>query len=362
MTERQQMGKVKLRVRQNALLLGEFTVEKMVETTGFNQEGVKSELRRMREEGFLSVEQSASTGQRGRPQIVYRLTPDPEKRLKLANELEEFYPKPLAPERPSSHHYFEAIALLDQIEANRYRGEERVKLLDECEKELEFAWYEEGEPEGVVEAFIQSQRGRIEYLRRNYDKAEGLFQQAISTFTAFGLPEQYTCGGEYLPALLVQRAWEQKPDASLTEKARAAVKMLRGFGAASSAHHPMSTLLLDISEQLLTALESTRELVISEAQAKMREPVPAYLVMTDDAVLLGGAARDYRGLNDYAVPRRSMILRGSGWEHNMTDPYRYESVNGGLVMALNSPTRRGMGAASAAAPGGEAIRWLQTKE
>jgi len=348
MNQKQQMGRVKLRVREVALTLKEFTAEQMIKATGFNSDSVQSEIRRMREDGFLTAERlNGPVGQRGAPPCIYRITSDPELRLVLAKQVQEFYPKAPSPTHPTSEHYVNAVARLDEIEQGRVNDTDRAALLEECKEELEFAWYEEGEPKDVIDAYIQRQKGRMEYIKGNYDEAELLFNRSLSIFRSVGQSEP-SCEGEYLPALLVRRQWEQKPDAPLIEKARAALNTLRELGTSTGAHHPMSALLADLSAQLITELESMRKLVLAAAKAQVREAATSktlsavvghsHVILANGMIL--GMAHEYTAQPQNINDERSGQIVGreySKWSHQLSDPYRY-AVDGELnYIAINSP-------------------------
>lgn len=359
MTEKRQLGKVKLRVRGKALLLREFTLEQMVKATGLNQESVQSELRRMRNEGFLTSQRVESEGQRGAPPCLYRLTSDPELRLELSQQVEEFYPETPPSVRPTSPHYFTAIDLLDQVERGNYSNTERTLLLGRSADALEFAWHDEGEPEGVINAFIECERGRLEYLRGNYDEAEATFMRAVQTFAENGMSEQYSCGGEYLPALIVRREWERQADTRLTEpeaqlvsKAESAATSLGDFGSQFATRHPMTRLLLDLSEQLLKALKhSLRERVLAEAKAKVWEVGTGQHETLFEYSSANQPELTPRGRPVYAVLKsqfgyrdlvRSDELEPCAWTHHLNEAYGYQAATNLGFVALNSPVPRGL--------------------
>jgi len=344
---KQKMGKVKLRVREAALRLREFTVDQMVKATGFNQESVQSELRRMREKGLLTVGGRTSSGQRGAPICIYRLTDDPEVRLGLASDIEEFFSNPHQQDTPSSQHYFDAVQLLDEAE-EKQDGEIKKHLLQKAQEELDFTWYEEGEPRGAVAAYLKCQSGRLEYLKGNYDRAEELLQTAKHSFAVLGLNEPSGCA-EYLPALLVRRQWEQQlavtgsdPKKALVTKTKAAVSRLQESGAQYLSNHPMSAIFLELSQQLLVALEETmRSLVLAEAKAAT-QPVPIVPIW-EHRMTAGVHAQ----VNDLTPHRRSLIdlvydeplplaAKSQGWTHNLPDEYQYTSSDRLQYVALNT--------------------------
>lgn len=346
---KQKMGKVKLRVRETALRLREFTVDQMVKATGFNQESVQSELRRMREKGLLTVGgRTSSPGQRGAPPCIYRLTDDPEVRLGLASDIEEFFSNPHQQDTPSSQHYFDAVQLLDEAEGKE-NDEVKNHLLQKAEEELDFTWYEEGEPKGAVAAYLKCQSGRLEYLKGNYDRAEELLKASKQSFATLGLNEPNGCA-EYLPALLVRRQWEQQRDApgsdsksALVTKTKAAVRRLQESGPKYLSNHPMSAIFLELSEQLLDALEETmRNLVLAEARAAS-QPVFAFSMCEHEHRMHAGVHAQQKDF----IPRRSSLAdlgyaepppmaAKSQWTHNLADEYQYTSSDGLEYLALNT--------------------------
>ena len=106
-------SEVKFKVRQNALLLGEFTIAQLVRATGLNPESVRTEVQRLRKEGFVVSERRP-----GQREALYRLSDDPEKRLALSRSVEAFYPEPPmpVPPRPTSRMYQAARYSLAQAE------------------------------------------------------------------------------------------------------------------------------------------------------------------------------------------------------------------------------------------------------
>jgi predicted transcriptional regulator len=83
-------NEVKFKVRHYALLLEEFTVSQIVELTGLKSPSVRTEVQRMKREGFVTASRQNAQG-RGGPPCVYRLTDDPEARLALSRSVEAFY-------------------------------------------------------------------------------------------------------------------------------------------------------------------------------------------------------------------------------------------------------------------------------
>ncbi len=351
--EKEPMGKVKLRVRESALTMQEFTLEEMVRATGLNKVSVESELKRMRQSGLITAH-NVKRPQPGRPRCIYRLTSDPEKRFKLSSQVAEFYPKPAPQARPTSRHYFNAVELLDNLGASE-KAEESARTLRECEEELNFAWYEEGSSDEILEAFIRSQKGRVEYLKGNYEQAQALFGEARETFTSFDLPEEKAWVGEHWLASRVQHRWKEEPGSTLLDKARSMIAELVGLGITSSTQHPMTVLLLDMTKQLVAALaKPARAMVLEDSNYMVREAALNKLwnvvdVPSDHIVSRAGSALKNKQQAGPQTHYSEAPSASSAWKHHLSDEYSYGQSSGDdLITALNSPSRN-MSAATAAA-------------
>ncbi len=185
MTHRMGMSQVKFKVRHNALLLREFTVDDMVRATGLNAESVRTELQRMRKEGLvISQPRPDRPKRRGGPPALYRLTDDPRARLALSASIEAFYPPLLPADRPTSRHYLLARHALDQ--AQTVDGARREGPLSQAEQDLEMAEQAEGgslAPESV-RAYLQYERARLAYLRDERAKATSNLQALHEFFSS----------------------------------------------------------------------------------------------------------------------------------------------------------------------------------
>lgn len=264
MADKEQMSLVKFRVRDNALTLREFTVAQMINATGLKPESVRTELQRMKQEGLLITEPIPSPqGRRGGRPSLYRLTKDPEKRLALARQVESFFPKPPVPSRPTSRHYLIATRLLDKIAAGEYKDDaERDTLLKQAADALEFAWYDEGEPEGILRAYIEKEKARMKYLAGKHDPAETLFQQVKEAFVTAGLSDEAARAEEYLACIHVWRRLKQEATWDLQGLARAVSETLEVVNLASLSDHPLLALLRELLRSLS---RSTREQVLAAA-------------------------------------------------------------------------------------------------
>lgn len=185
MSDRTDMGQVKFKVRHNALLLREFTVEDIVRATRLNPESVRTELQRMRQEGLLTSEPHPSdSGKRGAPPSLYKLTEDPEARLALAESVEAFYPSIPSTEQPTSRHFESARRLLSEAQA--LDGPQRERLLAVAEHDLEMTSHAEGGDlaSESVKAYLEYEWARLAYLRNKYEKAEERFEALRGFFVS----------------------------------------------------------------------------------------------------------------------------------------------------------------------------------
>jgi predicted ArsR family transcriptional regulator len=250
MVTRAGMNEVKFKVRLNALLLYEFTAEQMMRITGLKPESVRTELQRMKQEGLLEVTRSpVPTDQkrkRGGQHALYRLVADPEKRLALSRSVETFYPEKPRPFQPTSRHYHRALRLLDKV-TNAKDDHECKSLLHEAEEELDFALSEEGDslaPESV-RAYIEFQRGRLAYLREQYERAAASFSLVRRELIAIGQAAEAARVDEFLLCIEVHRQWAADRDRVSKRRIRRLLEVLEssGFQAASPLVQLMTGLL-----------------------------------------------------------------------------------------------------------------------
>jgi SOS regulatory protein LexA len=223
-------NEVKIRVRSNALELKEFTVAQMRRVTGFNSASIRTELQRMKRQGYLTSEPVKERKGRGAPPHVYKLTTDPGKRLELSHQVEAFYtpPPPPAPPKPTSLHFKAAVKLIDRLAAGQVMEYERGEVLDKARYHLKFARHEEGvgikrdrETE-IIDAYICRERGRLEYLQGDLDEAKSLFSQARAVFKIHNLEEQIDRVDAMLLALKVETMLLALKMDQLTEKSHVA--------------------------------------------------------------------------------------------------------------------------------------------
>lgn len=244
-------GEVKLKVRRTALLLREFTVSQLVRATGLNPESVRTEVQRLKQEGFLISEH-----QPGQREAVYRLTDDPEKRLELSRSVETFYPAPPETSRPTTRFYHAARHTLNQAE--RAKGREREELLTQAARQLEGAWEAEGASRAPdpVQAHLLRERGRLAYLRGvSLDEARRYFEQAREKFTAAGLEGEARLVDEYLLCLEIERRIKAQGMRDVPEQVRCVLEILQNAPTVG----PLAYLLVD----MIRALSSSEARVIA---------------------------------------------------------------------------------------------------
>jgi DNA-binding PadR family transcriptional regulator len=269
-------GEVKIRVRSNALDLKEFTVKQMRRVTGLNPASIRTEIQRMKREGYLTSEPVKERRGRGAPPHVYKLTSDPEKRLELAREVEAFYtpPPPPAPPKPTSLHFKAGVKLLDKLAAGQVGEGERDEVLDKARYHLDFAMHEEGvgikkdKATEIIGACINCEQGRLEYLRGNDGDAERLFKKAKKVFVSADLPDEVARADEYLQSIQIRRRWMEMTQRGIYEPrnmARCVLETLKPISA-SLADRPLILLLMNLIEHLAP---SARELVLAASHEKV---------------------------------------------------------------------------------------------
>ena len=246
MATRSGMSGVKFRVRMNALLLCEFTAEQMVRITGLKSESVRTELQRMKQEGLLEVIRGTVPAdqkrKRGGQSVLYKLVPDSEKRLALSRSVETFYPENPRPPQPTSRHYHLALRLLDQgAEAT---DDHKRDLLHEAEEELDFALSEEGASRAPepVRAHIEFQRGRLAYLREQYEQAAESFSLARRALAAAGQIAEAARAEEFILCTEICRHWKMGGDERPQARVRRLLEVLEPSGL--QANRPLVQLMV----------------------------------------------------------------------------------------------------------------------
>lgn len=183
MSQRSGMSEVKIKVRHNALILNKFTVADLVRATSLNPESVRTELQRMKKQGFVRSEpQPNARKSRGGRAALYFVTEDPRLRLLLSKSIEAF----LAPQgdsgKPTSRHYVLAQQLIRQVPFAE--KDEQARLLNEAERALEIAERAEGGrmvPKSI-KAYLEFERARIAFLRGQREVALPWFESLMDSF------------------------------------------------------------------------------------------------------------------------------------------------------------------------------------
>lgn len=270
------LGEVKIRIRSNALTLKEFTVAQMQRITGLNPDSIRTEIQRMKQEGYLTSEPVKESEGRGAPPHVYKLTSDPERRLELAREVEAFYtpPPPPAPPKPTSLHFKAAVTLINRLAAGQVSEGERDEVLDRARHHLDLAMHEEGvgikkdEATEIIGAHINREQGRLEYLRGNDGDAERLFKKAKEVFASADLLDEVAKVDEYLQSLQIHHRWAEVMQKGVYEPrdvVRCVLETLQPISS-SLANRPLILLLMNLLKSLVP---STKELVLAASREKV---------------------------------------------------------------------------------------------
>ena len=235
-------SEVKFKVRRNALLLRQFTISQLVRATGLNPESVRTEVQRLKQEGFVVSERRP-----GQREVLYRLSDDPEKRLELSRNVEAFYPPPPEPSRPTARLYQAALHTLSQAE--KAKGRQRQDLLAQAAHQLEGAWQAEGASRApdLVQAHLLRERGRLAYLQgTNLDQAHQLLEQAREKFAAAGLESEVRLVDEYLLCLEIESRERARGARDIPEQVRCVLEVLQDAQQVG----PLARLLADLIQSL----------------------------------------------------------------------------------------------------------------
>jgi DNA-binding transcriptional ArsR family regulator len=242
MRARASHSEVKFKVREDALLLREFTISQLVRTTGLNPESVRTEVQRLKQKGFIVSERRP-----GQREVVYRLSDDPEKRLELSRSVRAFHPPLPEPTRPTARLYQAALNTLDQAE--RAKGQQRKELLDLAAHQLEGAWQAEGAsraPE-LVQAHLLRERGRLAYLQgTNLDQARQLLEQAREKFAAAGLESEVRLVDEYILCLDIESLLKARGARDIHEQVYCVLEVLNEAKQVG----PLARLLIELIQSL----------------------------------------------------------------------------------------------------------------
>ena len=235
-------SEVKFKVRRNALLLRQFTISQLVRATGLNPESVRTEVQRLKQEGFVVSERRP-----GQREVLYRLSDDPEKRLELSRNVEAFYPPPPEPSRPTARLYQAALHTLSQAE--KAKGRQRQDLLAQAAHQLEGAWQAEGASRApdLVQAHLLRERGRLAYLQGiNLEQARQHLEQAREKFAAAGLEGEVRLVDEYLLCLEIESRERARGARDIPEQVRCVLEVLQDAQQVG----PLARLLADLIQSL----------------------------------------------------------------------------------------------------------------
>jgi len=323
-------GEVKFKVRRNALLLREFTIDQLVRATGSNPESVRTEVQRLKQEDFLISEQRPS-----QREALYRLSDDPEKRLAISRSVEAFYPEPPEPipPRPTSRLYQAALSSLDQAE--REKGKRREELLAQAAHQLEGAWQAEGASRAseLVQANILRERGRLAHLQGQREPARELLIQAREAFAVAGLESETHLIDEYLVCIEAWRRIEVSHALDSKAQARCVLETLETLEATEyRPTGPLVHLLADLARDLSRTTEDDvvaavyegiaviGERIVSEARKELRferERTPGLMIARERPDMLRDLLSQMnwpypepRSASSFGLARRRLRQRG----------------------------------------------------
>ncbi len=322
-------NEVKIRIRSNALTLKEFTVAQMRRVTGLNPASIRTELQRMKRQGYLTSEPMKEKRGRGAPPHIYKLTSDPEKRLELSHQVEAFYtpPPPPASPKPTSLHFKAAVKLIDRLAAGQASEEERDEVLDKARYHLDFAMHEEGvgikkdEATDLIGAHIDFQRAQLECLQGHWPEAETLLNRARAVFLAHELEAPVAQLEAYLLCLAIRPHLEEAKEAEARSPSAAAwciQKAIDELESSPVASHPLAQTLLDTACWLCESL-----------QAREMEPVAKQLVKELEGAFDKLREQASRKLEEeWARRRQREEVRPSAWpgEEEMLPLMDYHSM------------------------------------
>ncbi|MBC8492534.1 MAG: hypothetical protein H8D43_02015 [Chloroflexi bacterium] len=260
-------SEVKIRIRSNALTLKEFTVAQMRRVTGLNPASIRTELQRMKRQGYLTSEPMKEKRGRGAPPHIYKLTSDPEKRLELSHQVEAFYtpPPPPASPKPTSLHFKAAVKLIDRLASDQISAEERGEVLDKARYHLDFAMHEEGvgikkdEATDIIGAHIDFRKVQLECLQGHWSEAVNLLNRARTVFLAHELEEPVAQVEAYLLCLAIRPHLEEAREAEVRSPSAAAwciQKAIDELESSPVASHPLAQTLLGTACWLRESLQA----------------------------------------------------------------------------------------------------------
>lgn len=340
--KREQLSTVKIRVREKALTLGDFTIDEIIHATGLKPNSVRNEIRNMRKEGLLTsirtFEPFEGVRGAGRPPRLYKLSPLKEKRLALAHEVSSFYLKtPSAPPRqPDVRAQVESVrpvmrggvqfktaaSVLDKAMGMVNENEPgRAALLERAGDSLRRAWDEEVRTAAdPVAAVLTYEKARLEYLTGNLAEAERLFGEAGQAFSADNSDARAASIEEYLQAIPLQRQLANNA-VPVSHRAQAILRILSASAQTSWATHPVAALLHNLLAKLMK--EHQQALVrLAGLLNKQEWAVPA----SNEPSSFG----PYRGMG--------VVSGGIKYAPAVGSPAAFQSASYGVVKALPDPS------------------------
>jgi hypothetical protein len=199
-SKRADPGSVKWRMRRYVISTLKFTADDVASDTGLNIHSVRSELARMVEQEYLTVNRSSrSSISPGAPANEYELTGDFGRRAELVRGLDALLAGAAIADAvaPASRAYARAVALIDQADNDQSLAIAKGKLsgdavldsllplLNDAKRWLSSALSQEGQ-EGasdVVKAHLCYQQARLAHLRgEGLETITELLRQAQDSF------------------------------------------------------------------------------------------------------------------------------------------------------------------------------------
>ncbi|MGO8669956.1 MAG: hypothetical protein ACLQVD_01085 [Capsulimonadaceae bacterium] len=153
-------GVVKGRVRKHALLLQSFTLATIANVTDLKETSISTELDRMMRDGLLTSDQKKPA--------TYTLTEDPEKRLKLS---EEIFPSTTTITdthiMPTGPHWDRAVDLIDRAQSLSGQPSACLSLLAAAREELSAAVEAAGwtNAPASVQVYLKFEGARLAFWR-----------------------------------------------------------------------------------------------------------------------------------------------------------------------------------------------------
>lgn len=200
------LNEVRIQVRRAILDLFDFTVQELHDATGCKKASIYTELRRLREAGYLDEIKAESNTERkgpGAPQKRFRLTEDKVKLEELVRSVEKFY-RVLEHDsgRPDSAHYETARKLIKQLEKRELSDPQLDEDLKRVDYHLELAAEDLGisiwddKSTKLSEAFLDLLYTRTNVMGGHWDEADKYASQAQAVFETYHVEEGLERVGE----------------------------------------------------------------------------------------------------------------------------------------------------------------------